>query len=194
MVINMGKIFFTADLHFGHENIMRFDRRPFNSVEEMNKELIKRWNNKVSKDDTVYILGDIIWKSCNDNAIDIIKALNGKKILITGNHDGFLLKNNQLVKQFEYIKDYDDICVKLEDGTPKRLILSHYFIPFYNGHRYGAIHLHGHSHVTEENNWEIEIQGAYNRHDGINLQIYNVGCMHWNYEPVTLDEILERGG
>ena len=50
----MGKVFFTGDLHFGHENVIAFDDRPFKSVEEMDAELIKRWNAKVGKDDLVY--------------------------------------------------------------------------------------------------------------------------------------------
>ena len=58
--------------------------------------------------------------------------------------------------------------------------------------RYGAIHLHGHSHNTEEADEEESIMAAL-REKGYELEIYNVGCMYWNYEPVTLDEILERG-
>ena len=61
------KIFFTGDTHFGHENVLRFDGRPFKSVEEMDCELIRRWNAKVDKGDLVYVLGDMIWKSRNDD-------------------------------------------------------------------------------------------------------------------------------
>ena len=88
------------------------------------------------------------------------------------------------------IKDYDDISVMLEDGTVRRCILSHYFIPFYNGHRYNAIHLHGHSHFTAAATEEFLIAKTLNE-NGYNLQIYNVGCMYWNYAPLTLDEILK---
>lgn len=45
----MQKIFFTADTHFGHENVIRFDKRPFASADEMDEEMIRRWNNKVGK-------------------------------------------------------------------------------------------------------------------------------------------------
>ena len=55
----MNKVFFTGDLHFGHENVIAFDRRPFATVEEMDAELIRRWNNKVGKGDLVYLLGDL---------------------------------------------------------------------------------------------------------------------------------------
>ena len=184
------KIFFTSDLHFGHENVIRFDNRPFNTVEEMDEEMIKRWNAKVGKGDIVYVLGDFIWKAATNEAVSIIRRLNGQIILIKGNHDRFL-HNAAAKKALAGIKDYDDICVTLEDGTTRRCILSHYFIPFYNGHRYQAIHLHGHSHLTEESAEEVRITTELNE-KGYDLKIYNVGCMYWNYTPVTLDEILER--
>lgn len=59
----MSKIFFTSDLHFGHENVLRFDNRPFATVEEMDSELIRRWNAKVGRGDLVYVLGDIYGKA-----------------------------------------------------------------------------------------------------------------------------------
>ena len=184
------KIFFTSDLHFGHENVIRFDNRPFDTVEEMDEEMIKHWNAKVGKGDIVYVLGDFIWKAATNEAVSIIRRLNGQIILIKGNHDRFL-HNAAAKKALAGIKDYDDICVTLEDGTTRRCILSHYFIPFYNGHRYQAIHLHGHSHFTEESAEEVRITTELNE-KGYDLKIYNVGCMYWNYTPITLDEILER--
>lgn len=182
------RTFFTSDLHFGHENVLMFDNRPFASVDEMDEELIRRWNNKVEKGDLVYVLGDFIWKAANNEAVNIIKRLNGQIILIKGNHDRFI-KNAGAKKMLAGLKDYDDICVALSDGTVRRCILSHYFMPFYNGHRNNAIHLHGHSHNTEEHYLELGIIQAI-RNNGYEPQIYNVGCMLWNYEPVTLDEIL----
>jgi len=184
------KVFFTADMHFGHENVLRFDKRPFKTVAEMDEELIRRWNAKVGKGDLVYVLGDFIWKSSTNDAPGLIKSLNGQIILIKGNHDRFL--HNAAAKgALAGIKDYDDISVTLSDGTSRRCILSHYFIPFYNGHRYNAIHLHGHSHNTEESDEERRIVKEMNN-KGYDLKVYNVGCMYWNYEPVTLDEILEK--
>ena len=75
--------------------------------------------------------------------IILIKSLNGQIILIKGNHDRFL-HNASAKNALAGINDYDDICVTLNDGSKRRCILSHYFMPFYIGHRYGAIHLHSH--------------------------------------------------
>ena len=187
----MRKTFFTGDLHFGHKNVLTFDNRPFATVDEMDAELIRRWNNKVGKSDLVYVLGDLIWKSRNNDAPALIKSLNGQIILIKGNHDRFL-HNSKAKAALAGIKDYDDICVTLEDGTQRRVIISHYFIPMYIGHRYNAIHLHAHSHFSDEADFEIDFAEHLNRM-GCKNEIYNVGCMYWNYEPVTLDEIIAHG-
>lgn len=115
------KIFFTSDLHFGHENVLRFDNRPFRTIEEMDEELIRRWNVKVGKGDLVYVLGDLIWKSASGEAHNLIKRLNGQIILIKGNHDRFL-HNAAAKNALAGVKDYDDIAVTLNDGSKKRCI------------------------------------------------------------------------
>lgn len=186
----MAKVFFTADLHFGHENVIQFDNRPFETVEEMDAELIRRWNAKVGKGDLVFVLGDMIWKTRNSDAETLIRSLNGQIVLIKGNHDRFL-HNAKAKNALAGVKDYDDICVNLEDGTDRRVVLCHYYIPFYNGHRWQAVHLHGHSHSSEEYLIEEAIKQKL-RQDGFETRSYNVVCMHWNYEPVTLDEILAK--
>ena len=87
----MSQNFYISDLHqqFGHANILRFDNRPFSNVQDMERTIIKNWNERVTKDDTVYILGDFCW-GLEDEWIRILDQLNGMKVLIRGNHD---LKN-----------------------------------------------------------------------------------------------------
>ena len=114
----MNKVLFIGDMHFYHANAIKFDNRPFSCVEEMNSEMIRRWNNKADKGDLVYVVGDMIWKSGSDEACKILEQLNGQKTLIKGNHDRFI-KNAKVKKMFAGIKDIDDICVTLEDGTKR---------------------------------------------------------------------------
>jgi len=184
------KIFFTADLHFGHDNVIGFDDRPFSDVKEMNNELIRRWNNKVSVSDMVYILGDMFWKGDSKYVQNTLKELNGQKYFIKGNHDRWL-HNSVNKKLLAGLEDYKEIIVKLENGQERRVVMSHYFIPFYNGHFYNGIMLHGHSHITHEHYVEENIKKLLNENESY-CESYNVGCMHWNYEPVTLDEILSH--
>lgn len=81
-----------SDTHFGHENIIEYTERPFSSVEEMNAELIRRWNEKVDETDTVFHLGDI---SYNNGAPPEwwLDKLNGRIVVVRGNHDSDLSQN-----------------------------------------------------------------------------------------------------
>jgi calcineurin-like phosphoesterase family protein len=75
-------IYFTADTHFWHSNIIRICGRPFADVETMNNVLIENWNSRATDQDEIYILGDFVFKGKGREANDILKALNGKKYLI----------------------------------------------------------------------------------------------------------------
>lgn len=80
------KVFFTADTHFGDSNIIRYENRPFSNIEDMDRTIIKNWNDTVSENDKVFLLGDFsaygFEKSC-----EICNSLNGEKFLVMGNHD-----------------------------------------------------------------------------------------------------------
>ena len=79
-------IYFTADTHFGHANIVRMCERPYPDVDTMNEAMIAAWNERVHGNDTVYIVGDMFLRCADPERI--LKRLKGKKRLIVGNHDG----------------------------------------------------------------------------------------------------------
>lgn len=81
------KRYIIADTHFGHSNIIKYENRPFNDVEEMNETLIKLWNKTINNDDLVYILGDFTLSRRKEIITDLVNKLHGRKILIMGNHD-----------------------------------------------------------------------------------------------------------
>lgn len=83
----MPRTFFTADTHFNHANIIKYCARPFASAQEMNRELVARWNAVVGPRDTVYHLGDFAMGKESDASAFLRKLNGGKKILIRGNHD-----------------------------------------------------------------------------------------------------------
>lgn len=175
-------IYYIADMHFGHENVIRFDNRPFADTTEMDKCLISYWNLRVTKNDTVYILGDAFWKD-EERSIKIIKQLKGHKILIKGNHDRV---SEQLKEYYDEISDYAEIR-----DNKHFVVLSHYPIIFYKNQHRGAIMLYGHVHNTKE--WDmVEKWKQEQLSDGIPCKLINVGCMmsYMNYMPRTLDEIL----
>lgn len=115
--------YITSDLHLNHANIIKYCDRPFDNVWQMNKEIIKGWNSVVSEKDMTYVLGDICAYS---NPFEWLDMLNGRKILICGNHDRF--------KAMRWLEI-------LYDGIPLLLIHSPVYKPNYDGWI-----VHGHFH------------------------------------------------
>ena len=181
--------FYISDTHFWHDNILTFDNRPYEDCMEMAVDMKRRWNEHVPTSAHVYILGDVTWK-WGDYVKKYIQSLNGNKHLILGNHD----KCNaaDFKKLFVEIVPYKKMKDTL-NGKPVQLILSHYYMPFYEGHYYNNIHLHGHSHATAESKAERKIT-EYLLERGYPEIIYNVGCMYpyMDYTPRTLEEITDR--
>lgn len=163
--------YFTSDLHLGHANIIRFQNRPFDSVEDMNTRLIQNYNSMVRKNDLVYILGDLTYKISVEESNRLIQQLKGRKVLIRGNHD---LKYDSHL--FEDILDYKEF-----NQEKIKYVLMHYPLLEWNGSYKGrSIHLHGHIHAQHGYNLK-------NRHDGI-LR-YDVGVDANDYFPISLTSI-----
>jgi len=187
------KNYYIADTHFGHERVIEFDKRPFSSLEEMEEEMIRRWNAVVERGDTVYILGDFCWRVDAD-WIRILKRLKGNKVLIKGNHD-LTRMSGKVKKMFQDIRD-----IKMIKDGQYRVMLCHYPLMFYR-HDYHekTIMLCGHVHVTAENDvlekWREEIREGQMTKGGNRGNIINVGCMmpYMDYTPRTLEEILQNG-
>ena len=99
----MSNIFFTADLHFGHTNVIRMCDRPFQSIEEMDEMLIANWNQTVKRNDEIYIIGDLMLKGSADVAHSYLSRLNGRKYFIAGNHDKFLQNMDRYPDDFVWI-------------------------------------------------------------------------------------------
>ena len=84
----MPKVWFTADCHFGHSEIIVYCDRPFETRKEMDRSLIDKWNSRVAEDDLVFVLGDFTMKRTDIGFVEArLRQLNGRKILILGNHD-----------------------------------------------------------------------------------------------------------
>lgn len=188
---------YISDLHLGHINVTKagrdFDHRGFKDLDDMHDTITKKWNTEVTNADHVYIVGDCCWKVNNQNMdfyIGLLKALNGNKHLILGNHDTCV--NNRFKKLFEEVVDYKELVDNV-NGENKRVILSHYYMPFYNHHYRNSILLHGHSHNSAESEMERRLTAMLNR-QGFPCEIYNVGCMYpyIDYAPRTLQYIVDH--
>lgn len=185
--------YFISDTHFYHENIIKFDSRPFSSVEEMNQTLIDNWNKVVEKNDDVYILGDFCWKTASTEEYEkLVSALNGFKHLIAGNHDPKFSE----VQKNKFWASYSDYKELVYDG--KQLILCHYPIPFYKAdYKESVWMLYGHVHVTHEAvaMEELTSKLAASPHSEAQNRghLINVGCMmpYMNYTPQPLEVIIK---
>ena len=170
------KLFFTADNHFFHSNMIRFESRPFKNVDDMTIQMIDKWNKKVSKDDSVYILGDFAFGNAEEIS-KLLDKLNGNKYMIRGNHD-HALKDRDLQKKFGWVKDYHMLKY---NGL--KIVLFHYPIAVWDCKHHGSIHLYGHVHSNK---------GDHHPLDKAQNNSYNVGVDVNGYEPVSLEEILEK--
>lgn len=165
-------IWFTSDMHLGHRAAINMCSRPFKNVEEMNEILISNFNECVKKNDTVYILGDIAYRTPVKDVEQMIARLNGKKILCRGNHD-----KQYDESLFEAIYDFKEVTL-----SGVNISLMHYPMMEWPKSRHGSIHLHGHIHSTREYNLMQKQQG---------IRRYDVGVDANNYRPVSIEQILQ---
>lgn len=181
-------VFFTADTHFEHRNILTFCNRPWDSVSDMERGLIQNWNDTVTDQDIVFHLGDFTWFDSNTKVKKLCSKLNGELIyLVPGNHDldrawrevpdnvSILNSNTQL-----YIRDWGQKLVA-------EFTLSHFPLLTWSHREHGAANLHGHLHGCKG----PAKDGGIN--PDINLPFHknqiDVGVDLWNYRPVSLAEI-----
>ena len=135
------KLYFTSDLHFGHEKIIEYCNRPFSSVHEMNKALTENWNSIISDDDLVVIAGDFClggkqqWEK-------YLSHLKGRKILVEGNHDHKIPEY-----LFEIVTPLLNMEVKDNDTEKwQRITVCHYAMLSWHQSHKGAWQLFGHWH------------------------------------------------
>lgn len=169
-------IYFTADAHFGHANIIKMCERPFPDVETMNESMIAAWNERVRGNDTVYVVGDMFFR-CPDPE-SILKRLKGKKRLIVGNHDSTWMSKVDMGRYFLSV----DSFLETSDGA-HALTLCHYPMVTWK-HTIRSYMIHGHIHAdTGADFWPL-LRCREN--------VLNAGVDVNGYRPVTFNELVEN--
>lgn len=168
---------FTSDTHFSHKHVIEYCHRPFASVEEMNAEMIRRWQAVVKPTDTIFHLGDFAF--CGAVAMtEILKQLPGHKVLVLGNHDHH--------KQEKFVR------------LGFQQAVHHYHM------RLGDYHVHM-SHFpykgteADERKFDRQLEdggdwllhGHVHEHWKVKNKMINVGVDRWDFTPVHEDKILE---
>jgi calcineurin-like phosphoesterase family protein len=168
----MPAVFLVSDTHFGHAGVCKFTRddgtklRPWDNPDEMDEEMIKRWNETVRPNDKVYHLGDVV---INRKALKTLSRLNGDKVLIKGNHDIFRLE-----EYTEYFRDVRGYHVM------NGMILSHIPVHEESLGRFGT-NIHGHLHYNRVKKDEV-----------IDPRYHCVCVEHTDYRPILFEEVIKR--
>ena len=160
--------FYTADTHFCHSNAIKFGKRPYQSVDEMNAGLIANWNGRISPRDDIWVLGDFAYRNTAGQIAHIFAKLNGHKRLIIGNHD------NREVLVLPWVEAPVLMADVIDNG--EKVVLCHYPMRDWNNMYRGSYHLYGHCHGGIED---------YSK-------CADVGVDRWNWLPVTFPEVQAR--
>lgn len=161
----------------GHGNIIKFCNRPWKKedgtpdTKAHDKALIENWNNKVQDGDLVFHLGDFCTWKWQGAMQKYVEQLNGDIVLIKGNHDKYkMIKENEHL--FRKVSDYEEFKIP---GSKDVIVMSHYAMRVWNKSHFNSMHLYGHSHG------KLPQWG----------KSWDIGVDNNNYEPLSLDEVLE---
>jgi len=162
------KTYFIADTHFGDESIIRYENRPFKNASEMDEYITNKWNDTVSPEDNVFILGDFSVYTDKAKLKQILDALNGNKILVMGNHD----------------RDFDANIWRacgFKECSPWPIVFNEYFIlshePLYINSNMPYANIFGHVHGNP----------AYK---DASKQSVCVSAERINYTPISFEELV----
>lgn len=189
-------IWFTSDLHFFHENIIKFCGRPYYSIEDMNESLIKNWNDTVGKDDKVFVLGDFVLRRGKTETTKIINQLNGDIYLVPGNHDKVEAYAGCDKNRFHVCSDITYLRLRPENKDDERfkhseyiLVLSHFpQLCYSHSEKNNAYNLFGHIHSRY--NMPMSDYGT-----PLRLRIgkqFDVGTDRNNYAPVNIFDVMRQ--
>ena len=170
----MPSVFLTSDTHFGHLGVCKFTRtdgvtklRPWDTPEEMDEEMVKRWNEVVKPNDKVYHLGDVV---INRRALKTLHRLNGDKVLIKGNHDIFKLSD--YTEHFRDIRGYH---------VMNGMILSHIPVHHESLGRFG-VNIHGHLHANR----------VLDKHGKVDVRYHCVCVEQTDFRPILFEDVIKR--
>ena len=169
---------YSSDFHFGHAKILEYDNRPFATIEEMNEEIVNRFNEVVKPDDELFYLGDFALglNGQIDKIYEYRSRFNCKHWrYVLGNHDDLIKKNEERLladRVFDSIEYYMEI-----KENKKKMVLSHCPFLTWNGANHGSWCVHGHCHHNLQP-------------DPYSLRV-DVGVNGWNYYPVSFEQIAD---
>lgn len=172
--------YYTSDLHLGHKHLVECGFRKFNTVEECDNKIIDMINTRCTKEDNLYILGDLTMSNDYEKLKQWLGAIHCKKWVIQGNHDSRkilkkLNEDNIICNWFPWKTVDDENCLK--DGRPIVISMFHHPVVDYHSSRHADVCFHGHSHGTNQRKF---------------ANLYDVGVDCNDFIPKTATEIIYR--
>lgn len=167
------RVWFTSDIHFSHANIIKYSNRPFADTTEMDEAMLKTINETVGPRDFLYILGDVSFAK-PEYTKQMIKRMNGIKILVWGNHDQVIRSNSEIRDLFHETHELLDRTFVV-DGKRTKIVMCHYAMKVWNKSHHNSIHLFGHSHGSMPD-------------DG--RRCMDVGMDAVGLRPISLEEVM----
>lgn len=174
-------MYFISDTHFFHDKIRTLANRPFSSMEEMNEMMVINWNSVIGANDIVYHLGDFAYGTWKGGDVkSLFSRLNGRKILIRGNHD------HSETLQLPWENVYHMHTVKYNGS---KIVLCHYPMIEWDGSFHGSYHFHGHTHQVSPLNIlnDTVFDGRF-KNFAKNWR--NVSVEVIDYTPMHIDELI----
>ena len=176
----MPAVFLVSDTHFGHAGVCRFTRddgvtklRPWDNPEEMDEAMVKRWNETVRPNDKVYHLGDVV---INRKALNVMRRLNGDKVLIRGNHDIFRLED--YTPFFRDVRGYH---------VMNGMILSHIPVHEESLGRFGT-NIHGHLHANR-----VKMKDPFGYRESVVDPRYHCVCVEQtDFRPILFEDVIKK--
>lgn len=187
-------VFFTSDFHLFHNNVLKFDNRPFENVYEMHHVIEKNWNEIVQENDVVIYLGDLSFARREDKEIvdSMLNRLKGEIHFVMGNHDK--IEEMRKITRFKTVSDYLEVRIthpiisgvgsSMLTKTETLFCCMHYPIYSWNKSHHGSIMCHGHCHGNLHHG---EDTSFYN-----NRKVIDVGCMLHDYKPISYSQVIEK--
>jgi calcineurin-like phosphoesterase family protein len=165
------KTFVTSNQQFGRPGAIKSYKRPFEDVQEMNQALFESWNEVVSPEDTVYVLGNFAWDP--ETAEHFLRSLNGTIINIDGEFDSAIEELSETAVGLD-IDYFDGI---LEFMPEENAVLSYWPLLEWPGKSKGSYSVVGHPNKKYRSNHKTKT--------------VNCCCDFWEYKPVELSKIIE---
>lgn len=187
-LFNPKTTYFSSDYHLSHANILKYDNRPFDNIDQHDEIIIQNHNAVVGKNDDFFFLGDFCFSKNISKIESFLDRLNGNKYFIKGNHD-----KNIIIKSYKKFGNYlgEQVSIKVGDTykTAQNIVLNHFAMRVWVKSHHNAFHFYGHSHGSlEYTPWGKSIDVGIMQNEYFPFSYYTLSKILNNREVKIIDQ------